>query len=273
MRNMDRIKIQNLEVFANHGVFPEENTLGQKFLISAVLETNMRKAGYSDALSDSINYGEICQFITAFMKEHTYQLIEAVAEHMAEEMLMTFPGLLGVRLEIKKPWAPIGLHLETVSIEIERKWHQAYLAIGSNMGERERYLTEAVERLMDEPKIKAVRTSDWIETEPYGYTDQDAFLNGAIAIWTLFTPYELLDKLHEIEQQAGRERNIHWGPRTLDLDILFYEDEILEEPDLIIPHPDMQNRMFVLEPLTQLCPGKIHPVLHKTVQQMKKELS
>ncbi len=269
---MDQIKIQNLEVFGHHGVFSEETKLGQKFLVNAVLYTDVREAGRSDDLHKSIHYGDVCHYMTKFMQNHTYKLIESAAEHMAEAMLLDFPRLEKVDLEIKKPWAPIGLPIETVSVEISRGWHRAYLSIGSNMGDRKRYLEEAVKELRENRKIRGVKASQWIETEPYGYTEQELFLNGAVSLKTIYTPHELLDELHVIERAAGRERLIHWGPRTLDLDIIFYDDCILEETDLIIPHADMQNRMFVLEPLAELCPGKVHPVFRKTVLQMKKEL-
>lgn len=269
---MDKIKIKNLEVFGNHGVFKEETKLGQKFLVNATLYTETRKAGLSDELHESIHYGDVCHYMTKFMREHTYKLIESVAEHMAEAMLMDIPHLQRVCLEIQKPWAPIGLPIETVSVEIERGWRSACLSIGSNMGEKAAYLEFAIRSLATDSRIRNMRVSDLFETEPYGYTEQDTFLNGAIMLDTLYTPEELLDVLHEIEQGAGRERMIHWGPRTLDLDIIFFEDEIRTEPELILPHPDMQNRTFVLEPLAQLCPGKVHPVLHKTILEMLKEL-
>lgn len=95
---------------------------------------------------------------------------------------------------------------------------------------------------------------------------------GPVELETLFTPQELLHLLNKIEAELGRERLIHWGPRTVDLDIIFYDDEIIAEADLIIPHVDMQNRLFVLEPLNMLCPGKVHPVLHRTVAQLRQEL-
>ena len=113
---MDRIKIQNLEVFGHHGVFSEETKLGQKFLVNATMYTNTRAAGYSDDLEKSINYGEVCHFITGYMQNHTFKLIEAVAEHMAQAMLMEYPLLQKLDLEIRKPWAPIGLPLENVSV-------------------------------------------------------------------------------------------------------------------------------------------------------------
>ena len=133
---MDQIQIKNLEVFAKHGVFPEENVLGQKFVISAVLYTATREAGKTDDLTKSIHYGEISHWIKRFLEEHTYQLLETAAERLAEELLLQTERLERVRLQLQKPWAPIGLHLETVSVEIERGWHTAYIALGSNMGDK-----------------------------------------------------------------------------------------------------------------------------------------
>lgn len=265
---MDKIKIQNLEVFAKHGVFKEETALGQKFLLNATLYTDTRKSGKTDELSDSTNYGEVCHFMTEYMRNNTYQLIEAAAEYLAEAMLLQFSLIKKIDLEIKKPWAPIGLPLESVSVQIERGWHQVYLSIGSNMGDKKVHLDFAAATLKGMSKIKDIIVSDYIQTEPYGGVEQDMFLNGAVALQTIMTPEELLTVLHEIEAKAGRERLIHWGPRTLDLDILFYDDLVMDSEDLIIPHIDMQNRTFVLEPLAQLCPGKVHPVLRQTVKQM-----
>lgn len=144
---MDKIKIQNLEIFANHGVFLEETKLGQKFLVSAVLYTDTKAAGMTDDLTKSIHYGEVSHFITDFMKKNTYQLIESAAEQLAQAMLLTIPNLKKVLLEIKKPWAPIGLPLESVSVEIERGWHEVYLSFGSNMGDREAYIKIALDAL------------------------------------------------------------------------------------------------------------------------------
>ncbi len=268
----DQIRIQNLEVYAHHGVFPEEAKLGQKFLVDAVLYSDLREAGFSDQIRASVDYGFVCRYITEFMKKNTFQLLESVAEHLSEALLLEIPKIDSIDLEIKKPWAPIALPLDTASVKIRRGWHTVYLSAGSNLGDREAYIRFGLKALSTDRHVRDVRISSLMETAPYGYTDQPPFLNAAIGLRTLYTPYELLEFLHRIEAEAGRERRIHWGPRTLDLDILFYDDDILENKDLIVPHPDMENRMFVLKPLSELCPGRVHPVLHKTVRQMQKEL-
>lgn len=271
-QDYDQIKITDLEVFANHGVFPEENKLGQKFLISAVLYTDTRKAGKTDDLTASIHYGEVSAFITKYMKEHTYQLLERVAETLAEEMLKSISGLCKIDLEIKKPWAPVGLPLKTVSVKISREWHTTYIALGSNIGDSETYLNEAVEKIGQIPTCTVEKLSSYLVTEPYGVTDQPDFLNACLKMRTLLYPEELLKELNRIEKEAGRERIIHWGPRTLDLDILLYDDIVLEEDDLCIPHVEMHKRSFVLEPLAEIAPYKRHPVYGKTVREMLEEI-
>ena len=271
---LDEIRIEDLEVFANHGVFPEENVLGQKFLVSAVLYTDTRRAGKTDDLTASIHYGEVCAFIDRYLREHTFKLLERAAESLAEELLLNTQNLRKVRIEIKKPWAPVGLPLKTVSVSIEREWHDVIIALGSNMGDREGYLNGAVEKLNAVRGCRVKKVSDFIETPPYGVTDQADFLNGCLEMETLMYPHELLDELHRIEKEAGRERIIRWGPRTLDLDIIFYDDMILQQDDdLCIPHVEMHKREFVLKPLCGIAPYKRHPVTGKTVKEMLDEVN
>ncbi len=265
---MDKIHIKNLEVFAHHGVFPEENVLGQKFLVSATLYTSTREAGKSDDLSCSIHYGEISHQIDSFLKEHTFRLLETAAEKLAEKLLLETKHLKKIKIEIKKPWAPVGLPLETVSVEIERGWHTAYIALGSNMGDKKAYLDMGVEELRKTRGCRVEAVSDYLVTEPYGVTDQDEFLNGVMKIRTLLLPKELLVRLHEIEQEAKRERILRWGPRTLDLDILLYDDLILDDGELHIPHIEMHKRDFVLKPLCQIAPYVRHPVYNRTAREL-----
>lgn len=265
----DKINIENLQVFANHGVFPEETALGQKFVVSATLYTKTRRAGLADDLTASTHYGEVSQFMTEFLQNHTYKLIEAAAEHLAAAVLKEYPLLCGMDLEIKKPWAPVKLPLDYVSVKITRFWHRAYIALGSNMGDKKGYLDMAVSRLGALDDCRVEKVSDYIVTEPYGGVEQDDFLNGALQLSTLMEPEELLNALHIIEAEADRKREVRWGPRTLDLDILLYDDLIYDSPDLTIPHKELHLRDFVLIPLAQIAPWVRHPVLGKTAAEMR----
>lgn len=130
----------------------------------------------------------------------------------------------------------------------------AYIALGSNLGDRKKNLTAALFHLVREPRVILEKLSSFIETKPYGVTDQPDFLNGCCRIWTDFSPRQLLTVLQSIEDKMGRVRTRRWGERIIDLDILLYDDITVNEPDLVIPHPDMKNRAFVLEPLKEIAP-------------------
>jgi len=269
---MDRINIKNLEVFAKHGVFPEENVLGQKFLISAVLFQDVREAGQADDLLKSIHYGEVSHLMKKFIEDNTFKLLETVVEKLAEKMLIEIPRLQKVNLELKKPWAPVGLSLETVSVEIERAWHTAYIALGSNMGDKEAYLSAGIQGFEETNGCCVEAVSEFIVTEPYGEVQQEQFLNGVLKLRTLLLPDELLARIHEIESANLRERTIRWGPRTLDLDILLYDDWVVDSEKMHIPHIEMHKRGFVLRPLAQIAPYIRHPILGKTVKELLEEL-
>ncbi len=265
---MDLIKIENLEIYAYHGVFPEETKEGQIFYINAILYADVRKAGENDDLECSTDYGKVCHFMTDWMQNNTCKLIEAVAERLAKECLLAFPLVQKIKLEIRKPQAPVGLPFGSISVEIERGWHRVYLALGSNMGDRETYIRNGITMLEEMPENRIIKISNLIGTKPYGGVEQEDFLNGCLSMDTLLTPTQLLSALHEIEKEAGRERKIHWGPRTLDLDIIFYDDLVYEDEELIIPHVDMENRKFVLEPMCEIAPNLRHPILRRTMRQL-----
>lgn len=264
----DKIRISGLEVFANHGVYPEENVLGQKFIIWATLHTSTYRAGRSDSLEDSVNYGDVCHFINDFVKGRTYKLLESLAEDLAEELLLRYDKIRQVDIEIRKPWAPIGLPVESVAVEISRGRHTAYIGMGSNMGDRRAYLDKAVKAVDGIKGCRVTKTADYLETAPYGGVEQDDFLNSVLELETLLPADILLEKLNAIEAEAGRERTVRWGPRTLDLDILLYDDLVYDTPDLIIPHKEMHMREFVLRPMAQIAPHVRHPLNGKTVEEL-----
>ncbi|HIU58242.1 MAG TPA: 2-amino-4-hydroxy-6-hydroxymethyldihydropteridine diphosphokinase [Candidatus Ornithomonoglobus merdipullorum] len=259
----DCIMIDNLVVFANHGVYKEEKTMGQRFVISMKLYADLYPAAKSDDLTKALNYAEICSFVTKFTQTHRCCLIEAAAVNIADALLKGYPAIDRVEITLKKPWAPIGLPLDQAAVHLTRSRHRAYIGIGSNLGDKKGYLDLAVRSLDEDENCIVRRVSDYIVTKPVGEVEQDDFLNGCIELDTLYTPHELLDRLHEIENAAGRTRDIHWGPRTLDLDILLYDSEMIHDETLTIPHPEMHKRTFVLEPLSQIAPFAKNPVLNK----------
>lgn len=144
-----------------------------------------------------------------------------------------------------------------------------YLALGSNLGEREANLRAARERLATQVRI--LKTSAVCETEPWGFREQPAFLNQVLKGRTALEPLELLDFLKSIEAALGREANFRYGPRVIDLDILFYGRQVLDTQRLQIPHPRLHERAFVLVPLAEIAPGLIHPVLRKRVSTLLRD--
>lgn len=145
--------------------------------------------------------------------------------------------------------------------------NKVFIAFGSNIGDRYETIKRAFE-LIEENGMKIVKKSNIYETEPYGYKQQPSFINGVILVETELSCREVLERLLKIEKYLGRERKIRWGPRTIDLDIIFYNNDIHNEEDLKVPHPDMQNREFVLKPLCDIEPDFVHPLLNKSVKEM-----
>lgn len=269
---MDKIYIKDLEFIGYHGVFEEEKKLGQKFLISLDLETDLREAGIEDNLERTTHYGYIAKSVEKIFFSKKYDLIESLAEDIAREILLNYNLIKKIKLEIKKPWAPVGLILNYLSIEIERKWNIVYLSLGSNMGNKKENLEKAIFNISKLKDTFLLKTSQIIETEPFGYKEQDNFLNTCLEIKTLLPAKQLLYKLLEIEKEMGRERKIKWGPRIIDIDIIFYNKEIFEDEDLVLPHPYMEYRLFVLKPLEEINPNFVHPLLNKRVSTLRKEL-
>lgn len=270
--NNDIIKIENLKVFAYHGIRPQERENGQNFYVNVSMYVKTRTAGLEDEMELATDISAVSYFIDSFMKEHTYKLLEAVTENLAEAILFEFPQIERIQLEVRKPEAPIGLCFESMSVKINRGWHTAYIAIGSNAGDREAHINSAIAGLKNDAKIRLKKISNIFETKPYGESEKKDFLNGALKLKTLYTPEELLGFLKKIELENGRGSGEQWESCTLDLDILFYDDLIMSTEELIIPHPDLTNRDFVLIPMAEIDPYAMHPIYHETVRMMLDKL-
>jgi 2-amino-4-hydroxy-6-hydroxymethyldihydropteridine diphosphokinase len=170
--------------------------------------------------------------------------------------------------------APLGRHLKYAAVQLERQrtGRMAYLGIGSNIGDKQANLEGVVKLLRDTPGITVKTVSPFYITAPVGYADQPDFLNGAVALETTLSPDQLLKRCQELEQELKRVRTIRWGPRTIDVDILLYEDLVLDDPNLTVPHPRMLEREFVLKPLNDIAPEALHPIEKISVSKLYQRL-
>ncbi|MBI5181605.1 MAG: 2-amino-4-hydroxy-6-hydroxymethyldihydropteridine diphosphokinase [Nitrospirae bacterium] len=150
---------------------------------------------------------------------------------------------------------------------------KAYLGIGSNIGNKIENCKKAIELLNEHTQVKVLKISGFYETEPVGYKEQEWFVNCAVEIKTDLNPQELLLLCQTIESKLGRERKIKYGPRIIDLDILLYNNDIIDNKDLKTPHPEMQKRGFVLKPLSDIAPDAVHPVLKRKIADLMVDIT
>lgn len=264
---MDVIKIRGLEISACHGVMNFEKVTPQTFIFDADLYVDFYHAFLSDDLNYTVNYASVCELIKRIATSNTFNLIEKLAYECAYTILEYF-SLNRVVLTVYKPNAPVAQKFEHIGATAEVERTRAFLALGSSMGDREAYLNEGLKKLSLTRGITVKKMSSYFRTKPVGGVAQNEFLNGACEIETFLSPQNLLGEIHRIESECGRVRNAHWGDRTLDIDIIFYGNKIIREEGLIIPHPEYHKRRFVIEPLRQIAPEFICPVLNKKIKEL-----
>lgn len=264
---MDHLRIVDLEIMAHHGVFPEEKKLGQKFLVSVDCAYNMKNATKEEDLTQSVHYGLLCNDITRLLTENTYDLLETCAYRIVQHIFSVFPFVREATVSIKKPFAPIGLPLAYPEVSITRKWRTYWIALGTNMGNRQANLKKAVNTL-NASGLTVKKASSVLETKAWGKTDQPDFLNQVVEVQSFEEPEDVLTILQRIEANMGRVRHEHWGPRPIDLDILLVDREIIQTDRLTVPHPYMTERDFVLEPLNEIAPFLLHPVYGKSIREI-----
>lgn len=256
----DRIIIDGLRVVSVVGVLEHEREAPQPLRIDVEMHVDLHDAGLSDDLTETVHYGEVCLRLTEVARASSDQLLERLAQRMAETVL-EFPRVAAVDLTLTKLRPPIPVDVQSSAVRIHRvrtslsrlAAHRAIIALGTNLGDRAGHLRFAVERFGE----SLVRQSQVFETDPIGGPEnQGAYLNMVAEIETELDPYALLRWLHRIEADAGRVRNVHWGPRTLDLDLLFFDDVVIEGGNLAVPHPRYAERRFVLAPLSEVAPER-----------------
>lgn len=269
---MDKIYLKNIEIFAGHGVFQEEKTLGQKFILSLELSLDFSKAAKDGDLTASVHYGELCHNVEKVFTEEVCDLLETLVYKIGTYILDTYEVVKEVKVFLKKPWAPIGRHLDYAAVETTIARHKAYIALGSNMGDKEQYVKSAIKKIGELAGTKVTKESQLLLTEPWGKEDQEEFLNAVIEVETYLKPKELMSKLLKIESILERKREIKWGPRTIDLDIILFDDLVSNDEFILLPHPLMHLREFVLQPLCEIAPYAIHPLKNKRAFELLEEI-
>lgn len=259
-RHLDRVEVRGLTVMTVVGVLAHERESAQPLRIDLDLHVDLRDAGLSDDLADTANYGDVAQRVAEAVRASSDLLLERVASRVAD-LVLEIDRVEAVDVTVTKVRPPIPEQLDTTAVRIHRAAatdtgsvhaRRAIVALGSNLGDRESYLRLAIASL---PGVVAM--SSVYETDPVGGPDgQGPFLNMVVVLETVLDPYALLRRCRRIEAMASRQRIVHWGPRTLDIDVLFYDDVRIDDDLLTVPHPRLHERRFVLAPLEDVAPER-----------------
>lgn len=267
---MDKIKVQGIEIFAYHGLFEEEAINGQTFLIDC--EFNVDTSCCREEIEKTVHYGEVTMNIVEFATKNRYDLLETLANDLVKFLLEKYKLMTELTITVHKPSAPIPAAFNDVTLTVTRKRTMVYLGLGSNLGDKVEYLDMVIDKIQSHTHMTLKSSSSYIITEPYGVTDQPDFLNGVVKVETYLTAIEVLDFCKFLEKKAGRERLRKWGERTLDVDILFYGDEVIFTEELKVPHPELHKRAFVLESLCEIEPYFMHSKYNKNISELLYEL-
>jgi dihydroneopterin aldolase/2-amino-4-hydroxy-6-hydroxymethyldihydropteridine diphosphokinase len=256
----DRIQLRGVEAFGYHGVLPDEKRDGQPFVIDVVMELDLATAGVSDGLDDTVSYAEVAGEVVARITGPSFDLIERLAEVVADDVL-SHRLVDAVTVTVHKPQAPVGHPFSDVAVEVHRtRGVPVVVALGANLGDARATLESAVRAVAGLPGTRVRAVSPLVETDPVGGPDQPAYLNAVLIGDTTLDPADLLRRLHEIEADHGRTREIRWGARTLDLDLIQVgrpgtgSEVRRDDAELTLPHPRAHERGFVLAPWSQADP-------------------
>lgn len=266
MQAADRIVLSGVRGRGHHGVFDHERRDGQDFVVDVSVGVDLAPAGASDDLADTVNYGEIGAAVLARIEGEPFDLIERLAEVIAADAL-THVGVDEVTVTVHKPQAPVGVPFGDVTVTVTRRRspQPVVIALGANLPRGEQdpraSLDAAVVALVEDVGLGDVRCSTIFDTDPVGGPDQPTYVNAVVTARTTLSPGFLLSSLHEVEARFGRTREVRWGARTLDLDLVQYgdpqdgSDVVSDRPHLVLPHPRAHERAFVLLPWLDVDPS------------------
>ncbi len=265
---MKTVEINGVKVTACHGVLAKEKVTPQEFLIDICFDYDLTKASESDDIENAVNYAEVCETAYEVCAKNSFNLIEKLARETAFSVAEKFPAIQNISVTVHKPHAPVDIPFGDISVSASLERVKTVLSLGSNVGDKKAMLDGAISSLNEVRGIKILKVSDYITTQPYGGVAKGEFLNCALVAECLLTPFELLEIIHKIEKNFGRERKERWGDRTLDIDIIFFGGKVIAEEGLCVPHPDYFNRDFVLIPIKQIAPDFVCPITRLRVSDM-----
>lgn len=282
---MDQIRLTGVRAVGKHGVLDFEHERAQTFVVDATLFLDLAPAGHSDDLHDTVDYGAIAKGIVAIIEGDHVDLIEKLADRIAS-MILEYPAVARTQVTVHKPSAPIVVPFDDVSVTVERsrettsaasQVHHAIIAMGGNQGDVVATLRDAVRSIDGLASTQVTGISPLYRTDAWGMPDGTPdFYNAVVSVTTKLSAMELLRGLQRIEADHGRVRTDHWTSRTLDLDIIDFDGQESQDPDLTLPHPRAWQRAFVLGPWLALEPdaeltgdhaGSVAQLLHESTDR------
>lgn len=266
---MFRILIKDLNLFGYHGVKESEKKDGQNFRFNIEILINKGSFLNDDSIENTLNYSKVIRLVKRINSSERFNLLETLSQIIANQIMDMSPLVEKVVVRIEKTSPPIKENLKSAGVEcvLDRKGEEkdksknkkvdVFLSLGSNMGDRENNLRKAVDMIEENPHIIIQKVSSIYETEPMYIKDQDSFYNIVLHAWVYgeLTPFEMIGFLKGIEYGFGRKRaKKKYGPRIIDIDLLYYGEMVIESDFLNLPHPGIEERKFVLVPLGEIAP-------------------
>ncbi|UMM07163.1 2-amino-4-hydroxy-6-hydroxymethyldihydropteridine diphosphokinase [Gluconobacter frateurii] len=250
--------VRDLCLFGYHGVLPEENRVGQRFIIDIEIRADLSGAIADDDYMQAVCYGTLCDIAAQIVTGKPMGLIEALAGRIADEILGRLDRVEVVLVTVHKPSAPVPYPVsETATIVTRHRVHDVAFSLGANLGEREVTLHAALDRLSMEEGLEITDVSSFYDSAPWGGVDQPSFVNLCAIGRTTLAPHALLRLCKAIEGELGRVPGLRWGVRTVDIDLLHYDDRSLSDRILTVPHRHLFDRAFVLEPLAEIAADRV----------------